>query len=87
MKIYCFSADVDFPPMENDNHLRIVSVFIRDNTSTIHNWRCPECGRIAFQYSGDVVQIYDGAIIPKEKSVLDVLCHLCKIKFRVTNVV
>lgn len=86
MKIYCFSADVDFPPMENDNHLRIVSVFLRGNKPTIHNWRCSECGRISFQYSGDIVQIYDGAKIPEEKAILDILCHLCKIRYRVSMI-
>ena len=86
MKLYILPPGVDFPLMEYDNRGRIISVFLRDNKPDIYNFRCIFCGRICFQYSGDIVSIYDGAKIPEEKAILDILCGQCKILFRVGSI-
>ena len=82
MKIYVLSPDVHFSPHKTQNEGRVVSVFLRSNGG-IQNFRCPTCGKIAFQYSGEVDSIYDGAKIPEEKAAIDVLCHRCKVRYRV----
>ena len=80
MKIYLLSEELT--PFVTNNEERIISVFLRAN-GRIQNFRCLTCGRITFQYSGEVESIYDGAKIPEEKAVIDVLCRRCKIIYRV----
>ena len=82
MKIYVLSADVDFPPSMIEGKGRTISVFLKRGENLIHNFRCIECGKIVFQYTGDVSYIFDGAVIPKEKATINVLCHRCKILYR-----
>jgi len=82
MKIYVLNSDVEFVKRERDNRGKTVSVFMGNETSEILNFRCIYCGRICFQYSGEVDAIYLGAKII-DKPILDILCHQCRIRYRV----
>lgn len=82
MNIYALSADVIFYERLSNFNGKIISVFLTNGTNAVNNFRCPNCGKIAFQYSGDVDSIYVGAKIIKEP-IIDIMCHQCKIKFRV----
>ena len=82
MNIFVISADIDFVEQEHDNRGKTVSVFLGNGTNEISNYRCNYCGKIAFQYSGTIDSVYLGAK-KIDKSILDVLCHQCKVKFRV----
>ena len=82
MKILILSADLDFVPVRAVNERRIISVFLLEGNGK-HNFRCSECGKIVFQYTGDIEAIFDGAVMPEEEAVIDTLCHRCKIIYRV----
>ena len=82
MKVFILSSDVSFPPAISDGAGRIVSVSLREGRNK-ENWRCNSCGKIVFQYTGKVGEIFDGAIKTEEKPTIDALCHRCKIIYRV----
>ena len=82
MNIYVFKQDMDFPPIRTNNEGRTVSVFLRGN-GNLQNYRCNTCGKIVFQYSGEVESVYDGAKIPEEKATIDILCQRCRVRYRV----
>jgi len=82
MKIFVLSADIDFVPIRGDWDGRIITVFLSEGTGK-HNWRCNECGKIVFQYTGNPEFVFDGATIPEDKATIDALCHRCKIVYRV----
>ena len=83
MKIFVLSADIDLVPIRAENIDRIISVFLSKAIIGKHNFRCSECGKIVFQYTREVGLIFDGAAIPEEKAEIDVMCHRCKIIYRV----
>ena len=85
MKIFVLAADVDFTAVRADGEGRIISVFLSRGKGK-HNWRCNECGRIVFQYTGEPSFIFDGAIIPEERAEINILCHRCKICYRVISI-
>lgn len=82
MKILILSSSVDFVPTRGIWEGRIISVFISEGKGK-HNWRCNECGKIIFQYTGNPEHIFDGAVKTEEKATIDALCHRCKIIYRV----
>lgn len=84
MKVYTTEAHTVITPVREDGSKRFITVFLgRRNHKVRRNFRCPNCGRIVFQYNGDIELIYDGATEPMEKSDLDIMCNRCKIIFRV----
>ena len=82
MKIFVLAANIDFVPIRAEGEGRIISVFLSGGKGK-HNWRCNECGKIIFQYTGEPDFIFDGAAIPEEKATIDALCHRCKVIYRV----
>ena len=85
VKIFAPSTDIDFSPLKSDGQGRVVSVFL-SKSSLKNNFRCPSCGKIAFQYTGEIDFIFDGAIIPRERAEIDILCHRCKVRYRVRSI-
>ena len=83
MNIFVLDPDINFSSRVNKNE-RIISVFLRERTE-IRNFRCIECGRIVFQYSGHLDSIYDGAKIP-ERNAIDIMCHQCKLIYRISSI-
>ena len=84
MKIFVLAANIDFTPIREDWSGRIVSVFLSRGKEK-HNWRCFECGKILFQYTGEPGFIFDGAIISEERAEINILCHRCKLLYRVIS--
>jgi len=82
MNIYALNPDIIFYEKESNFNGKIISVFLTNGTNVVNNFRCPNCGRITFQYSGDIDSIYVGAKIIKEP-IIDIMCHQCKVKLRV----
>ena len=82
MKVFILSADTDFVPIRGSWEGRVISVFLSKGKEK-HNWRCNECGRIIFQYTGEPTFIFDGAVIPEEKATIDARCNRCKVIYRV----
>ena len=83
MKIFVLRPDIIITPVRGVGEGRIISVFLDKSDLQSHNFRCTECGRIAFQYSGDVNFIFDGAAIPEEKAIINIMCHRCRVIYRV----
>lgn len=81
MKIYI--AKEDLAPFIVNGQNRIVTVFLKPGGQGKHNFRCIECGKIVFQYTGEASHVFDGAVIPSEKTTIDAMCHRCKIIYRV----
>lgn len=81
MKVFVLSADVDFTPIKAEGKGRVISVFLSRGKEK-HNFRCSSCGKIVFQYTGELDFIFDGAAIPEEKAEIDVMCHRCKVIYR-----
>jgi len=82
MKVFVLEADILFTPIRARGEGRVISVFLTESEKD-HNFRCTECGKIAFQYTGDVTLIFDGAVMPEEKATINIMCHRCKIIYRV----
>lgn len=71
-------------PVREDGSSRFITVFLGKRNSKVRkNWRCINCGRIVFQYNGDIELIYDGAMKPEEASDIDIMCPRCKVVYRV----
>ena len=81
MKVFILSANVEFTPIREAGERRVVSVFLSRGKGK-HNFRCSSCGKIVFQYTGDLDFIFDGAVIPEERATIDALCHRCKVIYR-----
>ena len=84
MKIFVLSADVVYKPVISSNKGRVISIFLSKGKGK-HNWRCCGCGKIIFQYTGEPDFIFDGAVIPEERAEINILCHRCKLLFRVIS--
>ena len=85
MKVYTTDANVVITPVREDGSTRFITVFLgRRNHKVRRNWRCQNCGRIVFQYNGEIELIYDGAIEPQETSDIQIMCNRCKILFILT---
>lgn len=83
MKIYALATDVQLQPERVKYEERIISVFLERNENLVKtNFRCINCGKMIFKYSGDVITVFDGAAIPVEKAEIDVMCGRCKIIYR-----
>ena len=84
MKVYIAEPDTVITPVREDGSMRFITVFLgRRNHKIRRNWRCVNCGRIVFQYNGDIELIYDGATEPMDVSDTDIMCNRCKIIYRV----
>lgn len=81
MRIFALNPDISIYEKQEDNRGKIISVHIGSDIPTISNFRCISCGRIAFQYAGGVEAIYVGAK-EIEEPIIDIQCHLCKVKYR-----
>lgn len=83
MKVFVLSPDVNFSPLKRGEDRKIVTVFLEKGPEK-YNFRCPTCGKIVFQYTGDLDTIFEGAVIPEEVASLDAMCHRCKVVYRAT---
>ena len=82
MSVYVSPDDI--VPIIQSGSRRFITVFLGNkNNKETRNWRCPNCGRIMFQYTGDINFIYDGAILPMDKANIDVMCNRCKLILRI----
>lgn len=72
----------ELSPIIQDGSERIIVVFLLNNDDNFKkNFRCCNCGKIVFQYAGDIAGIFDGAR-PIESQDIDVMCGRCKIMYR-----
>ena len=87
MKIYILKPDLILLPIEGRSEGRHITLFIREiKDNRKHNFRCPECGKLLFKYTGDLISIFDGAARIIEKSEIDAKCYRCKLTVRVISV-
>jgi len=84
MKIFALEDDIYLDRVKIKEPGRIVTVFLhKDENSIKHNFHCIGCGFLRFQYCGDIVSLFDGAAVEKEKSTVDILCKMCRIIYRI----
>lgn len=63
---------------------RFMTVFLTPfPVGEIRNFRCANCGKLLFQYESEVAAIVDGADKPKTKPSFEVMCHRCRVVYRV----
>lgn len=81
MKVFILPESAEFPPMRVLGEGSIVTVFLRESKGR-YPFRCTRCGRIVFQYIGELDSMFEGAVVAEEKVVLDAMCPRCKVVYR-----
>ncbi|KKK47306.1 hypothetical protein LCGC14_3156540 [marine sediment metagenome] len=82
MKIFILEADTNLVPERAIETGRIVTLFLREGKEK-RNFRCLNCGKLIFKYTGELDQVFDGAIKNTEEPTIDTICSRCKIIYRV----
>ena len=63
---------------------RYLSVFLTPfPVGEIRNFRCVNCGKLLFQYESEVAAVMDSPDKPKSKPSFEVMCHRCRVVYRV----
>ena len=84
MKVIALRNNLILEKVKLKENRRIISVFLKKNENRMKsNFHCIGCGYIRFQYSGDVVSMFDGPAISEDRAEVDVLCKLCGLMYRV----
>jgi len=85
MKLFVPRKGEELNPIIQDGSSRIIVAFLLNNEDNFKkNFRCINCGKIVFQYAGEIVSVFDGAK-PIEGKDIDVMCGRCKIMYRTVS--
>ena len=80
-------ADKLLPVLENRKTQFVTVFFSQRPEEMLHNFRCTNCGRMLFKYSGDLeTMIFDGGPLPDAYSHEEVMCGRCALTFLVVKI-
>ena len=71
------------PNYQSGKNRYVIVVLSPFKSNEIRNFRCINCSKIVFQYKSDISTIIDSQEIPKSSMPVDIICHKCKILYRI----
>ena len=84
MKIYPDNVDKPLEPLITSGEGRKITVFLTPMPSGgKRNFRCPNCGKIVFQYESDIGLIVDSSEVPNQSAPVDAMCHRCHLMVKI----
>lgn len=83
MKIY--QSDDNTIPVHSEGE-RYITIFLTPfPVGEKRNFRCNSCGKLLFQYESDVPAMIDNADAPSGSNLIEVLCHRCRVIYRIIS--
>ena len=84
MKIFQDNESQPLEPLITSGEGRRITVFLTSMPSGgKRNFRCPNCGKIVFQYESEIGLIIDESEVPPMSAPVDAMCHRCKLMIRI----
>jgi len=84
MKIQIDTPTEPLTPVVKNMVNKTITIFLTPfPTKGKMNWRCPNCGKIVFQYNSEVSLVVASSEMPKNSTPIDIMCRRCHLMHRV----